>query len=106
MTLSSLLRGSRSFALASALALVACSAAPKQATSEADSQVDRADQDKIERSKAKIAAANRAYDAKQFGKARTLLREAAAIGAESEAYDIAQLVEKLDKREAGLYANE
>src|SRR5262245_44686854 len=61
-------------------------------------EADRADQAKIDRCKAKIAGANRAFDMRRYDEARKLLKEATDLGVPSERFDIEQLTAKLDKQ--------
>ncbi len=88
------------------LLLVGCGEAappPKEPTS---AGVDATEQQNLEKSKAKIADATRALNAKSYDKARKLLKEASALGVESHRFEISELLEKLDKRHAKLWANE
>jgi hypothetical protein len=68
--------------------------------------VDAAENRKIEKSKKLIADANRALASKSYDKARKLLREASGLGVESHRFEINELTEKVDKRQAKLWANE
>jgi len=77
---------------------------PNPATSDASG--DAGEQDKIEKSKRKIADANRAFNVKSYDKARKLLAEASQLAVESQKYEIDELLEKIDKKEARLHANE
>lgn len=89
------------------LALTGCGEAPPPPRDPTDSPaVDAAEQGKIEKSKTKIAEANRALTAKSYEKGRKLLKEAAKLEVESHRFDITELMEKIDKREAKLWSNE
>lgn len=61
---------------------------------------------KISRSDKLISDANREITAKRYDKARKLLREAAALNVASHSYKIAELAEKVDKKQAKLWSSE
>lgn len=67
---------------------------------------DPAEQAKIEQGRKKIDDAGRAMNEKKYDRARKLLSEAAELAIESQRFEIETAVEKLDKREAKLWANE
>lgn len=67
---------------------------------------DPAEQAKIEQGRKKIDDAGRAMNEKKYDRARKLLTEAAELGIESQRFEIETAVDKLDKREAKLWANE
>ena len=67
---------------------------------------DSAEQAKIEKSRAKIRAADDAFEEKKYDEARKLLAEAEAMGVDTTKHEIAELREKVDKRQAKLWANE
>jgi hypothetical protein len=67
---------------------------------------DGAEQGKIAKSRAKIDEAEATYTAKNYEKARLLLREASALAVESHRFEIEELAEKVDKRHAKLWSNE
>lgn len=64
------------------------------------------EQAKIEQGRKKIDDAGRAMNEKKYERARKLLTEAAELGLESQRFEIETAVDKLDKREAKLWANE
>lgn len=90
------------------LALAAgCGGEPTPKPKTADTQVDAAaEKEKIGKGRRKIDDANRAYNSKNYDKARKLLREAADLGVESQRFEIDEALEKIDKRQAKLFANE
>jgi hypothetical protein len=96
-----------SILLASGL-LTACGEAPPPGPSDPTNApgMDAGEQGKIEKSKTKIAEANRALNAKGYEKARKLLKEAASLEVESHRFEITEMLEKVDKRHAKLFANE
>jgi hypothetical protein len=67
---------------------------------------DPGEQAKIEQGRKKIDDAGRAMNEKKYDRARKLLTEAAALALESQRFEIETAVDKLDKREAKLWANE
>jgi hypothetical protein len=95
----------RAVVLFAALAL-GCGGDPPPAPKQPSTDVDAAEQGRITRSKRKIDEADRAYEARNYDKARKLLREAGQVGVESHRYDIGQAMDRIDKRQAKLYANE
>jgi hypothetical protein len=70
------------------------------------SEVDSAEHEKLEKERKTIAEANRAINEKKYARARKLLREAAALGAPSQRFEIEMATAKLDKREAKLIASD
>ena len=94
-----------SMILAALAAGTGCSDPPpaKEPTSSNDSA---AEQGKIAQSRAKIDEAQATYTAKNYEKARKLLREASALAVESHRFEIEELAEKVDKRHAKLWSNE
>lgn len=68
--------------------------------------VSAAEQARIDKSRSKIDEASRAVDEKRYADARKGLDEADALGVESHRFEIGEVREKLDKREAKLWANE
>lgn len=70
------------------------------------SQIDPAEKAKIGKSRSKIDAGSEALDTKNYDEARKLLREAAELAVESHKFEISELQEKLDKRQAKALANE
>lgn len=91
-------------ALLLALAPVACEETPPP--KDPSSKIDPAEQAKIKKSREKIDAAKDALDSKGYDQARKLLREATELGVESHKFEIEETAEKLDKRQAKLFANE
>lgn len=85
-------------------ALPACEETPPP--KDPSSQIDPAEQAKIKKSRQKIDAANEAADTKKYDDARKLLREAQELGVESHKFEISEVLEKVDKRQAKLWANE
>jgi hypothetical protein len=67
---------------------------------------DPAEQARIEQGRKKIDDAGRATNEKKYDRARKLLTEAAELAIESQRFEIETAVNKLDKREAKLWANE
>ncbi len=67
---------------------------------------DPAEQARIEQGRKKIDDAGRAMNEKKYDRARKLLAEAAELAIESQRFEIETAVDKLDKREAKLWANE
>ncbi len=61
---------------------------------------------KISKSDKLISDANREITAKRYDKARKLLREAATLNVASHSYRIAELSEKVDKKQAKLWSTE
>jgi hypothetical protein len=68
--------------------------------------VDPAEQAKLDQGKKLIAEANDAFAEKKYDRVRKLLAQAAALGNESQRFEIEEAQEKLDKRQAKLWANE
>jgi hypothetical protein len=95
----------RSLALV-ALAISACGGDPKPEPQAASTGGDSEEMARIEKSKKKIAEANRAIDSKNYEKARKLLKEAEKLGVESHRFEISEALEKSDKRQAKLFVNE
>lgn len=87
-----------------ALAPAACEETPPP--KDPSSKLDAAEQAKILKSRQKIDGANEALDTKKYDQARKLLREAAEIGVESHKFEIEETAERIDKRQAKLWANE
>jgi hypothetical protein len=96
----------RVLAFVGCLAGAACGGDGQPPANTEGADVDSGEQAKLERSKRKITEANRAYAAKQYDKARKFLQEASALGVDSHRYEITELSDKLDKRQAKLYAND
>jgi hypothetical protein len=67
---------------------------------------DKAEQARFNQGKKKLEAANAAFGQKKYSEARTLLDEATKLNVEALSFDIAALVEKVDKKMAKLWANE
>jgi hypothetical protein len=61
---------------------------------------------KIAEGRKKIDDATRAVTEKKYDRARKLLKEASDLGLESQRFEIEEAVDKLDKKEAKLWANE
>lgn len=68
--------------------------------------VDPAEQKRIDHGKRLIREATEAFGEKQYDKVRKLLKEAAELNNESQRFEIEEAQEKLDKRQAKLWANE
>ena len=96
--------GAVSLALA-ALASVGCGE-PEPLKKDPSTAADPGEQAKIEEGRKKIDDAGRAMNEKKYDRARKLLAEAAALAIESQRFEIETAVDKLDKREAKLWANE
>ncbi|HLM74786.1 MAG TPA: hypothetical protein VK459_18890, partial [Polyangiaceae bacterium] len=90
---------------AASLAIAGCGEPPpvKQPT---EGNVDAAENAKIRKSDKLMADANRALNGKSYDKARRLLREASALGVESHRFQISEIADKVDKRQAKLWGNE
>jgi hypothetical protein len=86
-----------------ALAPAACDPPPPKNPT---AKLDPAEQAKIQTSRSKIDGAKDALDSKSYDQARKLLREAAELGVESHKFEIEETAEKIDKRQAKLWANE
>ncbi|MEP7126807.1 MAG: hypothetical protein ABJE95_38105, partial [Byssovorax sp.] len=101
------LLGAVSLALAalSSLASVACGD-PVPVKKGPTTAADPGEQAKIEEGRKKIDDANRAMNEKKYDRARKLLTEAAQLAIESQRFEIETAIDKLDKREAKLWANE
>jgi hypothetical protein len=67
---------------------------------------DPGEQARIEQGRKKIDDAGRSMNEKKYDRARKLLAEAAELAIESQRFEIETAVDKLDKREAKLWANE
>ena len=68
--------------------------------------VDPAEQARIDQGKKLIKDANDAIAEKNYDKARKLLAQATKLGNESQRFEIEEAQDKLDKRQAKLWANE
>jgi hypothetical protein len=91
-------------ALAS-LGAVGCDEAPATKKGPASAN-DPGEQRKFDEGRKLIDGAVRALSEKKFDKAREMLRKAAELNNESQRFEIEETTEKLDKREAKLWANE
>jgi len=87
-----------------ALAPAACEETPPP--KDPSSTLDAAEQAKIQKSRGKIDVAKDALDSKKYDQARKSLREAAELGVESHKFEIDETADKIDKRQARLWANE
>jgi hypothetical protein len=96
--------GAVSLALAG-LGAAACGD-PPVAKKDPATAADPGEQAKIEQGRKLIDDAGRAMNEKKYDRARKLLTEAAALTIESQRFEIETAVDKLDKREAKLWANE
>lgn len=92
-------------ALASLAGSVGCGEPPAVGPAP-EGAIDAAEQAKIDQSRKKIDEAALAIDEKRYADARKLLDEATALRIESHGFEISEQAEKLDKREAKLWANE
>ncbi|HZF51560.1 MAG TPA: hypothetical protein VE093_23050 [Polyangiaceae bacterium] len=90
---------------AASLAAAGCGE-PPPAKPPTENNIDATETAKIKRSDKLMADANRALSGKSYDKARRLLREASALGVESHRYEISEIAEKVDKRQAKLWGNE
>lgn len=94
-------------ALASLLvALVGCTSAPPPragGTHGADSAEDAA---RFAKSRKLLADGQRSERARELDRARASLKQAAALGVESDRFAIEETLEKVDRRQAKLWANE
>lgn len=68
--------------------------------------VDAAEHGRLEQGRKKLAEANGAITEKKFDRARKLLREALELGNESQRFEVEEVTEKLDKREAKLWVSD
>jgi hypothetical protein len=98
--------------LACAASLSALALAPAACEDEAPAAkspttvVDPAEQAKIDQGVKLIKAANDALNDKKYDDARKLLGKALALGVDSQRFEIEEATEKVDKRQAKLWANE
>jgi len=97
--------GAVSLALAS-LGAAGCGAPPPPKKPTPNSAIDPKEQASLDEGRKKIDDANRAINEKKFDRARKLLKEAGDLHVESQRFEIEETTEKLDKREAKLWANE
>lgn len=97
----------RRVALATLLAaLVGCTSAPPpraRGTHGADSAEDAA---RFAKSRKLLADAQRSERGRELDRARSYLKQAAALGVESDRFAIEETLEKVDRRQAKLWANE
>jgi hypothetical protein len=106
--LASLLRTSI-FLAAAALAVVsaaACEEGTGEKKGPATPAVDPAEQARIDEGKKLIKQANDAYTDKAYDRVRKLLRQAAELNNESQRFEIEEAQERLDKKQAKMWANE
>lgn len=90
-----------------ALGSVGCAeGAPPVTPKTAVDGADAAEAAKQKEGQKKIDDANKALGSKAFRKARKLLKEAAALGVESQRFEIDETLEKLDKKDAKHWSNE
>ena len=68
--------------------------------------VDPAEQGRIEQGRKLIAEAKDALNDKKYDQARKMLRQAAELNVESQRFEIEEATDKVDKRQAKLWANE
>jgi hypothetical protein len=87
-----------------AIAAPACDDAPVKKP--ASTAIDPSEQAQVEKSRHLIDEANRQMAAKRYDDARKFLKQAAALQVESQRYEIEETVDKLDKHQAKLWANE
>lgn len=83
-----------------ALFLTACGEAPPPPPATASDNAEAAEKARFERGQKKIAQAEAAAQDKDYDKARELLAEAKKVGVESQRYEIAEALERIDKRQA------
>jgi hypothetical protein len=88
-----------------AASAAACGPPPEPAAPK-ESQDEVAEKARIEQAKKLMAKANAAYNDKDFDGARKLLAEATDLRVASLDYQIGEMREKVDKRQAKLWANE
>ncbi|MCK6592624.1 MAG: hypothetical protein L6Q76_34140, partial [Polyangiaceae bacterium] len=86
------------------LAVVGCGEPPP--VKQPENGADAAEMAKIRKSDKLMADAKTALRAKSYDKARTLLRQASALGVESHRFEISEIAEDVDKRQAKLWSNE
>ncbi|MBK8258141.1 MAG: hypothetical protein IPK82_36430 [Polyangiaceae bacterium] len=91
------------FAMSLVLAPIGCEEPPPKDPS---NKLDPAEQAKIQKSRQKIDGAKEALDTKNYDQARKLLREAAELGVESHKFEIEETADRIDKRQAKMWANE
>lgn len=92
------------FALAAAGAAVGCEEEPgKKGPATA---ADPAEQGRIEQGRKLITEAKDALGDKKYDQARKVLRQAAELNVESQRFEIEEATDKVDKRQAKLWANE
>jgi hypothetical protein len=92
-------------AAAAALSSAACEDETGQKKGPATA-LDPAEQARIDQGKKLLKEANEAYADKQYDRARKLLRQATELNNESQRFEIEEAQEKLDKKQAKLWANE
>jgi hypothetical protein len=111
MALRSLLTTLRtSIVLAAAVLAFVSAAACADETGEkkgpATPAVDPAEQARIDEGRKLIKQANDAYSEKAYDRVRKLLRQAAELNIESQRFEIEEAQERLDKKQAHMWANE
>jgi hypothetical protein len=89
-----------------ALAATGCEEQTPEKKGPATPADDPAEAKKIEQGKKLIRSANEAINEKNYDKARKLLGQARELGVESLTFEIDEAMEKVDKRQAKLWANE
>lgn len=89
---------------AASLATAGCGEPPPPKPPE--NNIDAAEMAKIRKSDKLMADAKTALRGKSYDKARTLLRQASALGVESHRFEISEIAEDVDKRQAKLWSNE
>ena len=82
------------------LFITACGEAPPPPVANAADTAEAAEKARFDRAQKKIAQAEAAAQDKDYDQARELLAEARKIGVESQRYEIAEAVERIDKRQA------
>jgi hypothetical protein len=94
--------------VAAAVAALAGAAGCEETTTptEPTTAADPAETARIQTSRKRIDDASLAIDEKRYAEARKLLDEAKKMAVESHRFEVSELLEKLDKREAKLWANE
>jgi hypothetical protein len=93
------------FVLGAALAIAGCGDEEHSKKPPA-TPLDGSEQAKIETGRRKLDQASEATNNKEFDRARKLLNEAHDLGVESQRFEVEEALERLDKREAKLFANE
>jgi hypothetical protein len=107
LTRAARLRGLAGVILAGLLASLAGCAADPPPKSKSGRQADSAEEaERFEKSRKLLREAQELERGKSFDRARKLLKQAAELGVEADRFAIDETLEKVDKRQAKLWANE